>query len=99
MTNSTEGNKHIFENFLLNELLPLLAPGGVWVAPNPAPLNADEVVEILERVAKSEKYERQHMTTATHDRKVVVLMNGVTHVEPVEGTPFEDAADIFERGA
>lgn len=99
MTNSTEGNKHIFENFLLNELLPLLTPGGVWVAPNPAPLTAAEVTEIFERVAMTEKYKAQHMTTATHDRQVVVLMNGVIHTEAIEGTPFENAAEIFERGA
>lgn len=96
--NSTEGNKHIFENFLLNELLPLLASGGVWVAPNPAPLTATEVTEIFERVAVSEAYDNQHMTTATHDRKVVVLMNGIVHDEPIEGTPWENAPDIFERG-
>lgn len=90
-------NKAIMLNFLSYSILPILAADGIWIAPNLAPLTAEEIEPIFELVAQNPHYQRQHLTTATEDGKLVHLQNGVVHSEPVEGTPFEDAPKIFHR--
>lgn len=90
-------NKAIMLNFLTYSILPILKPDGVWAAPNPAPLTAEEVIPIFELVAANPRYQRQHLTTATEDDQLVHLQNGVVHSEPVEGTPWEDSPKIFHR--
>jgi hypothetical protein len=97
MNASVEGQKHILEDFILNELFPILAKDGVWVAPNPAPLTCEEVTAIFKRVAEHDSYDRQLLATATIDGRVVTLMNGIVHDErePVDGR----APHIFERGS
>jgi hypothetical protein len=99
MNGSVEGHKHILETWLTESVLPLLSPHGVWAAPNPAPLTAEEVEEIFGRIAKNDAYEHQHLETATCDRMVVALEDGKVSSRSVAGTPWEDSPDIFERGA
>lgn len=87
----------MLEGFLTYSILPLLTDEGVWAAPNPAPLTEAEVFPVFEKIAKSDAYERQHLTQPTMDGRLVVLMNGLVHSEPAEGTPWEDAPEVFER--
>lgn len=66
--------------------------------PTPAPLSADEVKPVFERIAKLPAYKRQQLETATLDGKVICLMNGVVSEHSTEGTQWEDAPQVFERG-
>lgn len=71
----------IFSKFLDN-VLNLVKPEGVWIAPDPSPLNAEEVTEAFEIVAQDPRYVRQHLATRTVDGQVVTLLNGICDTQP-----------------
>lgn len=74
-------------SFLRQQILPMLKDDGVWMAPDPAPLNAEEVSAIFESVAGLADYSRQQLITRTDDHKMVTLLNGIVTVEPEPEAP------------
>ena len=79
-----ERQREIFDKFL-NDLLDVILGGGIWVAPDPAPLDAAEVSAAFERIAEDPRYERQHFATRTRDAQVVTMLNGIVTTEPEPG--------------
>lgn len=73
-------------NWLEDQLLPLLTEDGVWLAPDPAPLPAEDVALIFQAVADGPNYKRQNLATRTNDHMIVTVYNGVVTTEP-EGKP------------
>lgn len=71
-----KNNRQILRDFLENFILPRITETGLWAAPDPAPLAADEVEQVFEEIAKLDDYKRQHFVTATDDGHIVHLLNG-----------------------
>lgn len=90
-------NEDIFYLWLTNSLLPILKPDGVWIAPDPSPLTADEVTAIFERVIAHKSYQRQELVTATYDDLVVRVKDGEITRTSSEGTPWEGKPHVFPR--
>lgn len=74
-------NQAVLLDFMLESILPVLRPDGVWMPTAIAPLPANEVEEVFKLVARHENYKRQHLATRTNDNYVVDLMNGVVSKE------------------
>lgn len=66
--------------FVVRDVLPWLKPEGVWSAIDPAPMTAEEVVEVFEMIREHPRYERQLLRTETNDGKTVILHNGLVSV-------------------
>ena len=81
----TEAQVHqaTLHNCLLT-ILSSLSPHGVWAAPNPAPLTANEVEEVFKTVKKSHRYKKQTLMTLTSDSFVVSMKDGLLHREKAE---------------
>ena len=58
------------------EMLTMLSPSGVLSTDQPSPLTRDEIVPVLEKIAKHSSYERQ--TIICHDKEFepIVLQDG-----------------------
>lgn len=95
---TVKSDVEIMERFLIDGVLPLLTPTGVYCAQNPAPLRASGVLPVFERIAQNPAYRHQHFETATWDRKVVTLIDGEVSEQPIEGTDWEKVPELFERG-
>lgn len=74
-------NQAVLLDFLLEDVLPMLRPDGVWMPTSVAPLPATEVEKVLKLVARHENYRRQHLATRTEDGFVVDLQNGIVSKE------------------
>lgn len=95
---TVKSDVEIMEGYLIDAVLPLLTPDGVWAAPDPAPLRASEVRPVFEKIAANPRYKHQRFETATWDRKVVTLNDGAISEGDVEGTMWAHSHDRFERG-
>lgn len=62
-------------------VLAQLGSRGVWVAPDPAPLTADEVEAVFELVRNHHRYRKQSLTTVTSDGYRVMMADGVIRRE------------------
>jgi hypothetical protein len=71
----------------LFDLLPLMKDDAVWMAPDPAPLNAEEIEAIFKSVAGSGDYARQSLTTRSDDHQIVSMLNGIVTIEPEPEAP------------
>jgi hypothetical protein len=82
-----QGHRAALYAFLRDEILPILEHDGVWIAPNPAPLNAEEVEAVFEAAAGLAHYSRQQLITRTDDHMMVTLLNGIVTIEPEPEAP------------
>lgn len=74
-------NRQILFDFVTNFVLPILASNGLWMAPDPAPLTAEETKIIFERITRHEAYEHQTLVMKTIDGKRVVVEDGKARTE------------------
>ena len=66
----------ILYDWLTGAVLPLMSENGLWTAPSPAPLNADEFAAVLESVMEHESYKHQFLESGTNDGFWLVGHNG-----------------------
>lgn len=70
-------NLAILVHYVRDTVLPMLKDDGVWMAPDPAPLNGEDVERAFAAICQSPNYSRQHLSTRTQDGFLVTAYNGV----------------------
>lgn len=75
-----ESNKRVMHDWLVETILPILKPEGMWIAPDPAPLLASDIEGIFERIAAHRNYERQLLISDSLDGCTVMLRDGRTQI-------------------
>jgi hypothetical protein len=66
-------NQRVLFTFAVEQILPLLTPNGVWIAPDPAPLTNDEIGEVFTEIRKHARYQGQTLQVTSSEGAVIVL--------------------------
>lgn len=71
----TEGNMAILYYWCVDVILPQVTEGGAIVVPDPAPLDPDEIEDVLSQIALCRTYEKQTITVPAQDVMTVVKLS------------------------
>jgi hypothetical protein len=69
-------NQQILYSYAVNVVLPTLRSGGLWVAPDPAPLTVEEITEAFERILDHPSYNDQTIVIDSKDGVTVMIEFG-----------------------